>query len=149
MQTDPTPVRACPLDDSTVFNQFLHDFYALRRSIRSRRRDVWHPPTDVYETDDEIVIKMSIPGVKKPNVAVEVRGEQVTIYGMRRAPEHSRVRTYHQMEIRNGYFERIIVLRKPFDPNRAWASLQDGFLYVHIPKAPELVRHTLRIKLDG
>jgi len=148
MQTDPTPVRASAMDDSTAFHQFLDDFHALRRSIRSRRRDVWHPPTDVYETDDEIIIKMSIPGVKQPNVAVEVNGEQITIYGMRRAPDHSRVRTYHQMEIRNGYFERAIALRKPFDPSRAKAKLQDGFLYVCIPKATEMVRHTLRIRLN-
>ncbi len=148
MQADRTRVHARPLDDSSVFNQFLQDFYTLRQSIRSRHRDVWYPPTDVYETDDEIVIKVSIPGVKQPNVAVEVSGELVTIYGMRKGPDRGSIRTYHQVEIRNGYFERAIILHKPFDPSLARAELHDGFLHIYIPKAPVLVRHTLRIKLN-
>ena len=58
------------------------------------------------------------------------------------------MRTYHQMEIRNGYFERRIVIHTPFDPNGATAEYADGFLCVLIPKAPELVRHVLSIRLD-
>ncbi|KPK65972.1 MAG: hypothetical protein AMK73_01430 [Planctomycetes bacterium SM23_32] len=142
------PIRARPLDDHNVFRQFLHDFYSLRRSLRGHRRDVWEPPTDVYETEQDIVIKMSIPGVKPQQVAVECNGEVLTICGVRKGPDPGSVRTYHQMEIRNGYFERRIVIHRPFDSSGAKARYEDGFLYVFIPKAPELVRHVLTIKLN-
>lgn len=148
MESKPTPVQAKPLDNQSLFQQFLHDFYAMRRTLRSHGGDVWLPPTDVYETDDDIVIKVSLPGVKRPHVVVEFNGEIITICGVRKGPDPGSVRTYHQMEIRNGYFERRIILHRPFDPEGATAELEDGFLHVFVPKAPELVRHVLTIRLS-
>lgn len=141
-------VHLGPLDERSLFHQLLHDFYATRRSLRGHYRDIWEPPTDVYETDEHIVIKVSIPGVKPDEVAVECNGEVLTICGVRRGPDAGVVRTYHQMEIRNGYFERRIVLRIPFDPRGATARYEDGFLYVFLPRATESVRHVLSIRLD-
>lgn len=148
MQSDAVPVRAKPLDDHGLFRQFLHDFYAMRRTLKSHHGDVWQPPTDVYETDDDIVIKVSIAGVEGQHVVVEFNGDVITICGVRRGPDPGSVRTYHQMEIRNGYFERRIILRRPFDAKGAATELREGFLYVYIPKAPELIRHVLTLRLD-
>jgi len=149
MQGDTSAAWAKPLDDSSVFREFLSEFYAVQRTLRSRGSDVWEPPTDVYETEGYIVIKVSVPGVKPSQVAVEFNGEIITICGVRKGPNPASVWTYHQMEIRNGYFERRIAIHKPFDPSRARAQLKDGFLYVLVPKAPELVRHVLTIRLEG
>ncbi len=148
MRASSDPLRAGPLDERDVFRQFLQDFYAMRRDMRGRYRDVWQPPTDVYETDRDIVIKVSLPGIRSEQVAVECNGEVITICGVRRGPDAGSVRTYHQMEIRNGYFERKIALHRPFDPQGAKARYDKGFLYVVIPKAPEMVRHVLTIKLE-
>jgi HSP20 family protein len=140
-------IRACSGSSSrSLFRQFLQEFHAMRRSLRGHYRDVWHPPTDVYETDKDIVIKMSVPGIRTDQVAVECNGDVITICGVRKGPGPGSVRTYHQLEIRNGYFERRIVLHIPFDPNGATARYEDGFVYVVIPKAAELVRHVLSIK---
>ncbi len=147
MNPDSGLVQARPLDDRSVFRNFLHDSYAMRRSLRGHHRDVWQPPTDVYETDQDIVIKMSIPGVETDQVVVECNGDVLTICGVRKGPDPGSVLTYHQMEIRNGYFERRIIVRRPFDPDGASARYEDGLLYVFIPKAAEAVKHVLSIRL--
>lgn len=140
--------RLRPRDVRDVFRQFQQDFYAMRRRLGSRHGDVWHPATDVYETDTDIIIKMSLPGVKPDQVTIGCNGEIITICGVRGGPDPATVLTYHQMEIRNGYFERRIVLHRAFDPAEAFARYDDGFLYVNIPKAEEPTRHVLTIKVN-
>jgi len=147
MKPYPGAVGLGPLQDNPQFQRFLNDFYAMRRRLGGRRRQTWEPRTDVYETDAHIVIKVAIPGVAQDQLAVKVNGEVITICGYRPGPDPGTVRAYHQMEIHNGYFERRIVLHKPFDPNGATARYTEGFLYVHVPKAPELVRHVLAIRV--
>ena len=147
MKPNAGPMQVKPFDDQGIFRQVLSEFYAMRRSLGGRQGGAWEPPTDVYETDRDIVIKVSIPGVSPNQVAVKCNGEVITIGGFRRGPDPGSVLTYHQMEIRNGYFERRIVIHKPFDPNGATARYKDGFLYVFVPKAPKLVRHVLTIRL--
>lgn len=130
------------------FGECLSDFYTVRRALRGSRGDVWHPPTDVYETDEDIVIKVSLPGVQLSHIKVSCNGEVITISGVRHGPDRRTVRTYHQMEIRNGYFERRVAIHRAFDPRNARAEYRDGFLYVMVPKAPEFVRHVISIKLN-
>ena len=67
---------------------------------------------------------------------------------MRQGPDPGSVLRYHQMEIRNGYFERRLIVRVPFNPDAMHAEYKDGFAYVFIPKAKESVRHIVTIKLN-
>ena len=134
-----TPTEAAGRRHSS---QHDYDVYVVRM------RRVWHPPTDVYETRDDIVIKMSVPGIRRNQVTVACEGETVTICGWRGGPDPATVVTYHQMEIRNGYFERQVVLHRPFDPADARARYEDGFLFVHVPKAEKLIRQVLTIRLE-
>jgi HSP20 family molecular chaperone IbpA len=148
MKSDVRLVQARPFDSHGLLRQLLGDLHAMQRSLGGCQGRAWEPPTDVYETDKDVVIKVSIPGVSLNQCRVTVNGEVVTVCGVRNGPDPGSVVTYHQMEIRNGYFERHIVVHKPFDPDRATGRYEDGFLYVFIPKAPELVRHLVTIRLD-
>jgi HSP20 family protein len=147
MEPDLGGVRTRAADDRDVFREFLHDFYNVRRGLRGRSPDVWQPPTDVYETRDEIVIKVCLPGVKANEIMVEFNGRVAKICGCRKGPDPSSVVAYHQMEIRNGYFERKIMLHKPFDPRRARGEYGDGFLYIGVPKTTEEVGYVMSIRL--
>ena len=148
MRPDRGPVKLMPSDDQNVFRRFVEGFYATRRSFSMRRFHGWEPPTDVYESPRHIVIKVCIPGIEADQVGVQINGEVVTICGIRKGPDPESVVAYHQMEIRNGYFERRIVIRRPFDPHGATANYTNGFLYVHMPKAPELVHHVMTLRIS-
>lgn len=148
MQSDKHLLRAMGGHGSSFFRSFLEDFYGIRRGMGARGGDAWQPPMDVYETDDDVVIKMSIPGIRTRELAVEINGEVVTICGVRKGPDPGSVVTYHQMEIRNGYFERKIALRLPIDPEGAHGEYKDGFAYIYIPKAEKPVRQVVTLKLS-
>lgn len=147
MKPRPGSVKARPVNDREMFREFLHDFYSVRRNLRGRSPDVWQPQTDVYETRENIVIKVCLPGIKADQVVVEFNGKVVKICGVRKGPEAADVVAYHQMEIRNGYFERKIMLHKPFDPRGARGEYSEGFLYIYVPRATREIAHVMSIRL--
>ncbi len=119
------------------------------RSFSSRRSDAWEPPMDVYETHEAIVLKLSLAGIKASDVRIKYEDDVVTICGEREAESEPDLVAYHRMEIRNGYFERSVLVQKPVDPASATAEYSDGFLKVSIPKVKERKQrvYTLRVEL--
>jgi len=112
---------------------------------------VWWPPTDVFETPQEIVISMEIPGVRKEDVNIILVDDVLTIRGRRDDRNIERKQRYHQMEIHYGCFERALVLPKHIDRDRIQdATYSDGFLKIVIPKVARTTGSTsvtVRIKL--
>jgi HSP20 family protein len=148
MQTKSAAIRTRSLDDDSSYPRLLHDLENVVRSLRRPRGDVWHPPTDVYETEQEVVVKLCLPGIRASQVAVEFSGEAVTICGVRRTPDLRSVRAYHQMEIRNGYFERRVVVHRPFDAQAARWRYEDGFLYVMLPKTGQPIVRVMSVRIS-
>ncbi len=96
------------------------------------RSNVWKPLTDVYETEDSVVVKMEIAGLRDEDLEVAVQGNVLTVSGIR--SDISERRAYHQMEIPFGRFEIAIDLPLPVDLENAGAEYKDGFLTVILPK---------------
>lgn len=99
----------------------------------------WIPPTDVYETAEEFIIRCEIPGITDPNdskeLEVTAEGDTVIIRGRREAPPCTPGRQFRQMEICYGPFERIVALPVNIDSADITASYSGGFLEINISKA--------------
>lgn len=95
----------------------------------------WRPRTDVYETDDEIVIYMDIAGMRAEDFKVEFVDGVLTIAG-ERAPRREGKRHYHAMEVQVGPFERRLRLPVPVDSATLRANYEQGFLDVRLRKLP-------------
>ena len=93
---------------------------------------LWTPPTDVYETEDNLVVKVEVAGMRDDHFEVSVEDQVLMIRGNR--PDFNERRAYHQMEIRFGKFEIAIGLPAGIDLDRATAEYKDGFLTVIFPK---------------
>ncbi len=97
------------------------------------RTGLWSPPTDVYETDTQYVVRLEIAGMREEDFEITVQHNFLSITGNRsELPER---RAYHQMEIRFGKFESIVGLPGSVDLDAARAEYKDGFLTVVLPKA--------------
>jgi len=132
------PVRAWvrPGDGFEIIRRVADQLQAFRKTFDVHSTDVWRPPTDVYETAREIIVKMSIPGLAKGNIRILFEGDLLVIGGYRRAQHEPDLAAYHQMEIRSGCFERRLVIHKPINPDAMTVDYRDGFLWVRVPKAP-------------
>ena len=95
----------------------------------------WKPPTDVYETADDIVVHMDIAGMRPEDFTVEFAEGVLTIAGERQ-PRREGKRHYHSMEVQIGPFERRLRLPVGVDPTTLQAAYNDGFLEVRLIKLP-------------
>jgi HSP20 family protein len=94
--------------------------------------NLWTPPTDVYETEENFVVKVEVAGMHEDDFEVSVEEQVLIIRGSR--PDINERRAYHQMEIRFGKFEIALGLPRGVDLDRATAEYKDGFLTIIFPK---------------
>ena len=114
---------------------------ALTHFFRTAYSDkVWAPRVDVYETADDLVVKVCAAGLKPKEIEVSLSGDNkyLTVRGLRNessGERRGRIR-YYQMEIYFGPFERIVPLPPhiKIDRDRLHASYNQGFLKIVLPK---------------
>lgn len=94
---------------------------------------VWRPPTDVYETDNHVVVVVEIAGLSPGDYEVLLRGRTLIITGERRDPVEKLV--YQQMEIRHGRFRAQVHLPWALESGGYEAVYENGFLKISLPKA--------------
>jgi HSP20 family molecular chaperone IbpA len=99
---------------------------------------VWRPPTDVYETESEIVVQVEVAGAEDTDFYLSLDDRSLTIRGMRDDTMTER-RAYYQMEIHFGEFYCDVELPSPVDKEQIQAEYHDGFLRVTLLKIhPEI-----------
>jgi HSP20 family protein len=101
---------------------------------RIRESGYWQPATDAYETAEEYVIQMELAGLSKEEVAVELRGGELTVYGYKSPDRTERHFSHQVLERFFGPFARRFRLPRGADPNGVRARLENGLLIVTVPK---------------
>ncbi|HBE73551.1 MAG TPA: heat-shock protein Hsp20 [candidate division Zixibacteria bacterium] len=120
-----------------------HDFDRLLSDLRVNihplallsDETVWHPYCDVYETKQDLVVKLELAGVNPAEISVSLRGRHLVIRGLRRdVGLGDDQRIYHTMEINQGAFERVVVVPETAAGSRAVSSYRDGILDIRLAK---------------
>ena len=106
------------------------------------RPHAWRPPTDVFEIDDAIVIRVEVAGMREADFTISLVERNLTIRGIRQ--DTSERRAYHQMEIAFGEFQTDFELPYPVISDKVEATYRDGFLRITLPLAQP--KH---IKVEG
>jgi len=109
----------------------------------------WVPNTDVYSTDDGLVIKVELAGMKSDSLEITVEGNRLRIAGNR--PDGCRASkvSFLVMEISYGPFESILELPPAYDLARAKAAYLNGFLRIDVPVAQPVSKTTKVPIADG
>jgi HSP20 family protein len=121
----------------TIVRKSFSTMTESRREVRHTvswqvRSTTWSPPTDVYETEENCVIKVEVAGMRDEDFEVAFENNILVIRGHR--PDRNEKRAYHQMEIRFGRFEIAVEIPVVIDIERAVAEYKDGFLVIMLPK---------------
>ena len=118
--------------DTRGYGQFPeYDLYVVRK------RRVWRPPTDVYETASDIVVKIEIAGMDEADLDITFHDQHLIVAGHRKDPTGKLV--YQNMEIHYGEFHSEVQVNCQVERDRIEATYESGFLYIRLPKTP--VRH--------
>ena len=114
------PFRPVALDDDRLFSRWN-----------------WHPTVDIYDNDDNIVIKAELPGVDKEDIHIDVNHGVLTLKGERNFENEVKEEKYYRRERAFGKFERAFRLPVTVDPKQINANYKDGILTIDIPKPEE------------
>jgi len=105
------------------------------------RPHAWRPPTDVYETETAIIVRVEIAGMRESDFTLSLVERSLLIKGIRQ--EVNERRAYYQMEIPFGEFSTEVELPYPIVVEETEAVYRDGFLRIVLPKArPQQIKVT-------
>jgi len=107
----------------------------------------WKPAVEMYETNDEVVVRAEMPNVDPSNVDVTVANDALTIKGTVRQEEEKKDRAYFRRELRYGYYVRTLPLPAEVTGADAKATYKDGVLEVKIPKSERAKPTSVKVQV--
>jgi HSP20 family protein len=99
----------------------------------------WSPQVDILETDEELVLRADLPGLKKDDVDLEVTDGALIMKGEKKEEKEEKGAQYRIVERTYGAFERSFALPNSVDAEKIRADFSNGVLEVHLPKTEKAV----------
>lgn len=133
--------------DSVDLNRLFSRVNANWQSLLPLSDGKWQPNTDVLEAMEAYTIRMELAGVCKEDINILYQDSRLLVYGKRRDPFTDQRARYVQMEIHYQEFERAIILPDEIVETDIDARLEDGILWITVPK-PKQAQLERKIKVE-
>ena len=109
----------------------------------------WTPAVDIYETENDLVVKADLPDVDLKDIDVRVENQTLTIAGERKFEKQDNVAGYHRIERSYGNFTRSFAVPNSFDTEKIAASFKNGVLSVSLPKKEAAKPRQIKIEASA
>ena len=106
------------------------------------------PSAEIKETDDEICLKLEVPGLEAKDLDIEVTEDAVAISGERKEETKSEEKGMKRSEFRYGRFERVIPLPARIQNDKVKAEYKDGVLNLTMSKSEEEKNKVIKVKVE-
>jgi HSP20 family protein len=103
-------------------------------------------PVDVYNRENEIVIKTMVAGIRPESLDIDITRSMVSIKGTREAATEIDEKDYYHKELYWGTFARTITLPEEIDVEEAEATEKNGLLTIRLPKIDKAKQNKLKVK---
>jgi HSP20 family protein len=120
------------------FRRFWADPWSFvsRRPLRRQEETSWLPRLDMYEKNDQLIVRIDLPGMKKEDTQVSLDDGDLVIRGESKAESEVKEEDYYRLERTAGRFYRRVALPFEAKSDKIEANFKDGVLEVRIPKPP-------------
>lgn len=115
--------------------------------LRSRRAEEWCPEIEMFQRNNDLVIRADLPGLAKDDVKVEVTEDAITIQGERRREHEEEKAGVYRSERSYGSFCRVAALPEGAMTDQAKATFKNGVLEITMPAPPESVKRGRRLEI--
>ena len=130
-----------------AMDRLFDDAFTRPFSLMREGGATWSSPAiDMYQTDNEVIVKAAVPGLKADEVQINVTGDVLTIKGESKHEEEKKNQSWHIREQRWGAFERSVTLPTGVIPDRAKADFENGILTITLPKSEEAKPRTITVR---
>jgi len=132
-----------------AMNRLMEESFVLPSILGEVRGSgrAWGLAVDMYESDDNLIVKASVPGVKPENLDVTLQGETLTIKGEMQEEQQREQGRYHVRERRQGEFSRVVTLPFPIQNDKVAATFENGVLTLTLPKAEAIKPRSIKVQI--
>jgi HSP20 family protein len=130
---------------NSLVEQFFNDPWGTTLSDRFDRGG-WGPRLDITESEDDVCVRVEVPGVDPKDLNIDVTGNMLTVSGEKSQTQEDKGRNYRYSERRWGSFRRSVQLPSAVDADKVDASYKDGVLNITLPKHPEARPRRIEVK---
>jgi len=128
-------------------NRLFDDNFTRNRSSQSDLA-TWAPAVDIYETENELVVKADLPDFQDKDIDVRVENNTLTIRGERKFEKDVKEENYLRIERAYGSFMRSFSLPNTVSSENIRADYRNGVLTLHMAKREESKRKQIKISVS-
>ena len=103
------------------------------------------PSVDIFETDNEVVVKAEMPGMNANDIDVRLEDNVLTLKGERHFEKDAKEENYHRIEREYGTFTRSFALPRTVNGDKVSAEYRDGILKIVLPKKEETKPKAIKV----
>jgi len=145
------PMRDFPSDFFTMrreldrfFDSFLGSEYGHDETLFPA---TWTPAADIVERENDYIVKLELPGVKKNELKITIENNLLIVSGEKKQEGETKDKEHYRLERSYGAFRRAFTLPTTIKGDMIEAAYEDGILTVTLPKAEEAKPRAIEIKI--
>ncbi len=146
-----------PVVKYTPFSTELEDFPSglrlfqdsISRLFSEPASRPWSPAVDIFETENELVLKADIPDVDAKNVGIQIENGTLTLKGERKFEQEKNGKGFHRIERSYGSFVRAFSLPDTVDAEKVKADYKNGVLTVTVAKKEVAKPRTINVEVSN
>jgi HSP20 family protein len=128
-------------------NRLFSDFFG--RATQEQNLTTWAPAVDIYEGENELVVKADLPDIKPEDLDIRVENNILTIRGERKFEKKVDEKNYLRVERAYGSFARSFSLANTVNTDAIKADYKDGVLTLSVPKREEAKPKQIKVNVSA
>lgn len=142
-------IRYNPFQENDEFPSGLRLFQdSLSRLFSEPASRPWSPAVDIFETENELVLKADVPDIDPKNVGIQIENATLTVKGERKFENEKSGKGFHRIERSYGSFVRAFSLPETVEADKVKADYKNGVLTVTLPKKEVAKPKTINVEVS-
>ncbi len=109
----------------------------------------WAPAVDIFETENELILKADVPGIEMKDIEVRMENGTLALKGERKFTNEQKENGYHRVERGYGAFSRYFTLPETVEADKVSAEYKDGVLTVKLPKKELAKPRSIKVQVSN
>jgi len=144
-------VKYAPFPDTEDFPAGVRLFQDTINRLLSDQSTTrpWAPSVDIFETENELVLKADVPGVELKNIDIQIENGTLTLKGERKFERDENSKGFHRLERSYGSFVRYFTVPDTVDTENVKAEFSNGVLTVTLPKKEIAKPKSIKVQVSN
>ena len=144
-------VKYSPFVDTDEFPAGLRLFQDTVNRLFSDQASTrpWAPSVDIFETDNELVLKADVPGVDEKDIDIRIENGTLLLKGERKFERDEKNKGFHRLERSYGSFVRYFTVPETVDTENVKADFKQGVLTVVLPKKEIAKPKAIKVQVNN